>query len=108
MPDFKKLIKDRWGTVFAIIFVVISIFAINSRGDLPSIFIEETEFGGDTTFFGKILIFIVFPFALLGMTIEGLVSDNVFLVLVLILEYIYGFFVGMGIKFGFGKIGWRK
>ena len=104
MPEIKKLIRDRWGTVFAIVFVVISIFVINNRGDLPSIFIEETEFGGDTTFLGKILIAIVFPFALLGMTIEGLVSNNVFLVLVLILEYIYGFATGLIIKFGFNKI----
>ena len=108
MPNIKKLIRDRWGITFAIIFVVISIFVINSRGDLPSIFVEETEFGGDTTFLGKILMVIVFPFALLGLTIEGLVPNNVFLVLVLLLEYIYGFIFGLFIKFGFGKIGWRK
>ena len=50
MLNFKKLLKNKWGTVFAIIFVVVSIFVISNRGDLPSIFIEETEFGGDTTF----------------------------------------------------------
>lgn len=98
-----KLLRNKVGIIVGIIFIIIFFYVNVNKGDLPSIFVEETEFGGDTTILGKILLVITFPFAILGLTIEGIVSNNVFLLLVMLAEFIYGFAIVLVIQKLFKK-----
>ena len=108
----KKLLKNRLGLIIGIIFVILTLFVIMNRGNLPGIFTKEgdTSCRGDVcsptaelTFLGKVLIFVVFPYSAIALALEGILPDLLFFSLVLLAEFVYGFVIG-DIIFGLKKL----
>jgi len=89
----KPFQMPRWGYVVGIIFVIISMYMLSVKGNVPSILATESGGVGEFTILGMIVFAVVFPSAVLGLTIEGLIPTILFVTIVLFVEFIYGFLV---------------
>jgi len=89
--------KSKLAVILGIVFVVISLYALSNKGDMPD-FLSNCEGNVCTnTFFGIVLL-IVFPYAILGLTLEGAVSNNLFILIVIVVQFIYGYLIGLIIE----------
>ncbi len=86
-----KLKFKHW---LGIIFVVLGLYAQLNRGDLPAFLSTQVGNVGTLTLLGKVFLVLVFPVSMLGLTVEGKVSEGVFLLLIVLAQFFYGFLIG--------------
>jgi hypothetical protein len=87
-----------WGSyAVAAIFVLLAVYALLNRGDLPSFLAVQNNGSGNMTFLGVIFLVLVFPVAFYGLTLEGAVAPIIYYAAIIITQIVYGFLVGWGI-----------
>lgn len=87
-----------WGSyATATAFVLLAVYALLNRGDLPSFLAVQNNGRGSMTFLGMIFLVLVFPVAFYGLTLEGAVAPIIYYAAIIVTQFIYGFLVGWGI-----------